>query len=64
MNDMEKKAFLFYTLMYCVDFMGERGMQFMDKAVEVNETIFDRLKGIYDRLWEKFENSDNNISTT
>ena len=22
-NDVQKRAFLFYTLMYCVDFMGE-----------------------------------------
>lgn len=50
-NDVEKKAFLFYTLMYCVDFMGERGMQFMDKQVEVNAQIVDRLNGIYDKLW-------------
>lgn len=53
-NGVEKKAFLFYTLMYCVDFMGERGMQFMDKKVEVNEQIIGRLNGIYDRLWEEW----------
>lgn len=53
-SDMEKKAFLFYTLMYCVDFMGERGMRFMDKTVKVNSQIIDRLNGIYDRLWEEW----------
>ena len=50
-SDIEKEAFLFYTIMYCVDFMGERGMQFMDKTVEVNERIIDRLNSIYDMLW-------------
>lgn len=50
-NETEKQAFLFYTLMYCVDFMGERGMQFMDKKVEVNQQIVDRLNYIYDKLW-------------
>lgn len=50
-SDVEKKAFLFYTLMYCVDFMGERGMKFMDKQVEVNAQIVERLNGIYDKLW-------------
>ena len=50
-SDVERKAFLFYTLMYCVDFMGERGMQFMDKQVDVNEQIVARLNGIYDKLW-------------
>lgn len=50
-SETEKQVFLFYTLMYCVDFMGERGMQFMDKRVEVNEKIVDRLNHIYDKLW-------------
>ena len=54
LDDIQKKAFLFYTLMYCVDFMGERGMRFMDKVVEVNEQIIDRLNGIYDLLWDEW----------
>ena len=53
-NETQKKAFLFYSLMYCVDFMGERGMQFMDKTIEVNEQIVDRLNGIYELLWDKW----------
>lgn len=53
-NDVEKKAFLFYTLMFCVDFMGERGMQFMDKTIDVNEQIIARLNGIYDLLWDRW----------
>ena len=47
----ERRAFLFYKLIFCVDFMGERGMQFFDKRVEVNDRIIDRLNGIYDSLW-------------
>ena len=54
-NDIQRKAFLFYTLMFCVDFMGERGMQFMDKTVEVNQQIIDRLNRIYDRLWREWD---------
>ena len=46
----------FYTLMYCVDFMGERGIQFMDKTVEVNQQIIDRLNRIYDKLWDEWSN--------
>lgn len=53
-DDIQKKAFLFYTLMFCVDFMGERGTQFMDKTVEVNEQIIDRLNRIYDQLWDEW----------
>jgi len=55
-NAMEKKAFLFYSLLFCVDFMGERGMQFGDKKVEVNETVVNRMNQIYEELWEKWEN--------
>lgn len=55
-DGIREKAFLFYTLMYCVDFMGERGMQFMDKIVEVNEHIVDRLNSIYALLWNEWGN--------
>lgn len=52
-TDIQKNVFIFYTLMYCVDFMGERGMQFMDKMIEVNEQIINRLNLIYDMLWNQ-----------
>lgn len=54
-SGVERKAFLFYTLMYCVDFMGERGMHFMDKKIDVDEQIIDRLNGIYDKLWYEWQ---------
>ncbi|MBD5084076.1 MAG: phosphotransferase [Clostridiales bacterium] len=53
-NKIEKIAFDFYTLMYCVDFMGERGTIFMDKTVEVNDRIVERLNQIYHTLWDDF----------
>ena len=49
-NAIEHKAFLFYCLVYCVDFMGERGMQFLDKTIPVNENIIKRLNDIFDFL--------------
>ncbi len=49
-NPAERKAFLFYSLLFCVDFMGERGMWFGDKRVDVNEGIINRLNQIYDKL--------------
>ena len=55
LSDIQKKAFLFYTLMFCVDFMGERGMQFMDKFVEVKKQVIDRLNSIYDSLWDEWK---------
>lgn len=59
LKTIEKKAFIFYTLMYCVDFMGERGMQFMDKKVQVNEQIIVRLNRIYDGLWKEWNEGIN-----
>lgn len=55
---VQRRAFLFYTLMFCVDFMGERGMQFMDKTVEVNEQIISRMNGIYDMLWKEWSEGE------
>ena len=53
-NKTEQKAFVFYCLMYCVDFMGERGMQFLDKTIPVNESIIRRLNEIFDILMEEW----------
>lgn len=49
-NQVEKKAFIYYSLIFCVDFMGERGMQFGDKRIDVNDMIISRLNEIYDKL--------------
>ena len=57
-NADQRRAFLFYTLMFCVDFMGERGMQFMDKKVEVNQQIISRMNGIYDMLWKEWSEGE------
>lgn len=51
---IEYKAFVFYCLLYCVDFMGERGMQFLDKKIPVNESIIKRLNDIFDILMEEW----------
>ena len=53
-NMIEYKAFVFYCLIYCVDFMGERGMQFLDKRIPVNESIIKRLNDIFDILMEEW----------
>ncbi len=54
LNNIKKKAFLFYTLIYCVDFMGERGMTFLDKKIHVNEKVISKLNHIYDDLWQQW----------
>lgn len=53
-NTIEYKAFIFYCLLYCVDFMGERGMQFLDKNIPVNESIVKRLNDIFDIFIEEW----------
>ena len=53
-SNSERKAFLFYCLLYCVDFMGERGMQFGDKKIDVNDGIVRKLNQIYEGLWIKW----------
>ena len=55
-DSRQYKAFRFYALMYCVDFMSERGTKFKDKTVEVNVRIVDRLNTIYDQLWNEWIN--------
>lgn len=57
-SKMEKKAFIFYSLLYCVDFMGERGMQFGDKRIDVDEVIISRLNKIYDNLMDEWNELD------
>ena len=55
LTEMEKKAFTFYTLLVCVDFMGERGMWFGDKQVPVSEEIERTMNGIYEKLWREYQ---------
>ncbi len=55
-NCTERKAFVFYSLLFCVDFMGERGMTFGDKRIDVNKEIIGRLNRIYDNLIIEWNN--------
>lgn len=54
-SESEYKVFLFYTLLYCVDFMGERGMTFCGKSVEVNPEIIHKLNGIYEKVFAELQ---------
>lgn len=56
LDEVRHKAYIFYKLIFCVDFMGERGMQFGDKRVDVSPQVVDRLNEIYDRLWSEWKN--------
>ncbi len=53
-NEKERRVFLFYTLMCCVDFMGERGMTFLDKTIYVDETVLEKFNELYEDLLRQF----------
>lgn len=55
-NEMEYRAFVFYCLLFCVDFMGERGMNFLDKVIPVNQDIINKLNKIYNELMAQWKN--------
>ena len=50
-DDEQRKAVGFYTLLFCIDFMSEQGMYFNnDKNVSVNQNKVDLLDSIYKEL--------------
>lgn len=50
LNDFQKQIVLFYTLVFCVDFMSEKGQTFQDKEIYVDEKIVNKLNAIYDNI--------------
>jgi len=50
LNDFQKQIVLFYTLVFCVDFMSEKGQTFQDKEIYVDGKIVNKLNSIYDSL--------------
>ena len=53
LDDFQKQIVLFYTLVFCVDFMSEKGQTFQDKKIYVDEEITDKLNIIYDNIINK-----------
>ena len=53
-DSTRRMAFLYYTLLFCVDFMGERGMTFNGRRVDAGREVIDRLNGMYDMLWDEW----------
>ena len=62
-NQTQRKAFAFYTLLYSVDFMGERGSIFLDKRVPVSTEIINKLNDIFDALWEDYLKNDTPVAS-
>lgn len=57
-SELEREILKLYTLIFCLDFMGEKGMSFKGKVVEVNKDVVENLNrvyiGIYNELESKF----------
>lgn len=55
-DEMQRKVFLFYTLIFCIDFMGEQGMVFFNGTKVYDEKKIERLKKIYHTLMLQLNN--------
>lgn len=51
LTDLQRKIVLFYTLLFCLDFMGEKGMKFnKDDAISVTDDEKEMLLSLYHKL--------------
>ena len=55
LNDFKKEIIDFYTLVFCVDFMSEKGQTFQDKQIYVDNNIIENLNLIYESLINKIK---------
>jgi Ser/Thr protein kinase RdoA (MazF antagonist) len=54
LSEGQERALLFYTLVFCVDFMSEKGMRFNKERIEKAEAEeIDSLKNIFEDLEDK-----------
>ena len=53
LNEFQKEIVLFYTLVFCVDFMSEKGQVFQGKEIYAGEMIVDKLNNIYNEIIKK-----------
>lgn len=52
-SELEREILTLYTLVFCVDFMSEKGMKFKDEVVKVSENQIRHLNKIYEELYNK-----------
>lgn len=50
-TEQEREILKLYTIIFCVDFMGERGMKFNDKIIKVNQREVETLNKVYEELY-------------
>lgn len=52
-SEAERETLRLYTLAFCVDFMGEKGMKFKDKVVKVSKEQIENLNMIYEEIYNE-----------
>jgi fructosamine-3-kinase len=52
---VEREVLILYTLIFCVDFMSEKGMKFKDEIVTADEGQIFKLNRIYEEIYSKLE---------
>lgn len=52
-SEIEREILILYTLIFCVDFMSEKGMKFKDKIIEVNKCEVEELNKIYEKMYRR-----------
>lgn len=52
-SEIEKDILKLYTLVFCVDFMSEKGMKFKDRVVEVTQNEIEDLNKTYDKIYNE-----------
>lgn len=52
-SELEREMLKLYTLVFCVDFMAEKGMEFKDQIVKVTENQVERLNKIYEEIYSE-----------
>lgn len=54
-TNKQKEILILYTLLFCVDFMGEKGAKFQDKIIPIDTEIQLKLNNIYEILYDKLK---------
>lgn len=52
-SEIERKILKLYTLVFCVDFMSEKGMRFKNTIVDVNQNEIELLNRVYEELYSE-----------
>lgn len=52
-SDLERKILKVYTLIFCLDFMSEKGTKFKDEIVKVSDDQITKLNNIFEEIYNE-----------